>query len=289
MLTIAKGFLPCSSAGHLTNSCRELLELKAEDTLWRQCYLQQYPERSCKVALSWRCRLAMRQPLRELRLEGTEAVLDWEAALLVLGSPLSGKTWLVHRFCQGKPPECLDKVPFLGTNLRVSHLQLRGPQPRTGRLRNWEPSEVSRQALGGYLKAAQMVLVCVDLEDLGGVASEAQRLLAQVMQSMRPGTILGLCGLKSDRLTTSEQRRICATLRRVAQGCGAEFGMCSATRGEGVDEIFCAMLAACLESSNKLPPPERVLSRLAGTLSNAELLRTLLRRVGHGGMGMAET
>ena len=41
---------------------------------------------------------------------GTEAVLDWEAALLVLGSPWSGKTWLVHRFCQGKPPECLDKV-----------------------------------------------------------------------------------------------------------------------------------------------------------------------------------
>ena len=39
------------------------------------------------------------------------------------------------------------------------------------------------QALGGYLKAAQMVLVCVDLEDLGGVASEAQRLLAQVTQA----------------------------------------------------------------------------------------------------------
>ena len=45
---------------------------------------------------------------------GTEAVLDWEAALLVLGSPLSGKTWLVHRFCQGKPPECLDKARLRG-------------------------------------------------------------------------------------------------------------------------------------------------------------------------------
>ena len=45
---------------------------------------------------------------------GTEAVLDWEAALLVLGSPWSGKTWLVHRFCQGKPPECLDKARLRG-------------------------------------------------------------------------------------------------------------------------------------------------------------------------------
>eukprot|EP00435_Cladocopium_sp_Y103_P027991 s2149_g6.t4 len=234
LLTIAKGFLPCSSAGQLVNSSRELQELKSEE-LWRQCYLEQYPERLCRVAFSWRCRLAMRQPLRDLRLEGTtEAVLDWEAALLVLGSPWSGKTWLVHRFCQGRPPECLDKVPFLGTNLRVSHLQLRGPLGRrTGRLRIWEPSGVSRQqALGGYLKAAQMVLVCVDLEDLKCVAFEAQRLLEQVMQSMRPGTILGLCGLKSDRLTAAEQRRFAATLRPLAHGRGAEFGMCSArTRG----------------------------------------------------------
>ena len=35
---------------------------------------------------------------------------DWQAGILVIGSPLSGKTWLVHRFATGAFPECLDKA-----------------------------------------------------------------------------------------------------------------------------------------------------------------------------------
>ncbi|CAE7294208.1 RAB34 [Symbiodinium pilosum] len=204
---------------------------------------------------------------------------DWQAGLLVVGGPRSGKTWLVHRFCTGGVPDRLDKVPSLGTDMRVVRVQMRSTSLHTrGRLRVWEPSGFSRkQALGGYLKAAQAVIVTVDAAELEA-PREAQRLLLDAAEYMRPGTILALCGLQIDRLSPAEMRRAACRLREVADMGRAEFGMCSALTGEGIAEFFCAVLAACQESSLDLPAAEPVLNRIAGTLTSTELLRTLLRR-----------
>ena len=226
--------------------------------------------------------------------------------------------------------------PFLGTNLRVTRVQMRGTggtaAPSRGRLRIWEPSGLSRQqasvawgletleicngleagytylkvstansnleitwkismicrtmkkwkkynslpnsktflrpfknhnnidnelitcqALGGYLRAAQVVLVCVDASE-AVAEKDARRVLADVaeagevavkmktlsylgprgprctskpcffvvwcpkvflavscrLQSMRPGTIVGLCGLQVVPWTMLDVRSIAA-------------------------------------------------------------------------------
>eukprot|EP00913_Durusdinium_trenchii_P032469 g30398.t1 len=227
LLTVAFGFLPCVAARQLLATTRQLKDLDREE-LWRQCYLSQYPERSCKAAVPSLWRLAMRQPQNgRICLDSSDPAIDsgahdWQAAILVTGSPLSGKTWLVQRFCTGHPPEGLNKVPFLGTDLRVSRVQMRS-QPSTftrGRVRIWEPSGLSRQqALTGYLKAAQAVLVCLDVASDG--PEDARRLLGEVTQSMRPGTIVGLGGLQ-DKLTPRQQRQAFAALKPVAQEANAE-------------------------------------------------------------------
>ncbi|CAK9017964.1 Ras-related protein Rab-34 [Durusdinium trenchii] len=284
LLTVAFGFLPCVAARQLLATTRQLKDLDREE-LWRQCYLSQYPERSCKAAVPSLWRLAMRQPQNgRICLDSSDPAIDsgahdWQAAILVTGSPLSGKTWLVQRFCTGHPPEGLNKVPFLGTDLRVSRVQMRS-QPSTftrGRVRIWEPSGLSRQqALTGYLKAAQAVLVCLDVASDG--PEDARRLLGEVTQSMRPGTIVGLGGLQVDKLTPRQQRQAFAALKPVAQEANAEFALCSARTGEGIEELFSALLAACLEAPLELPAPERVLNSMAGTLTSAQLLRILLHR-----------
>lgn len=110
---------------------------------------------------------------------------DWQASIVITGSPFSGKTWLlglnhaepmpfqllfpsfpngfspftfefpsvfdafrrlVHRFCTQRLPAALDQGPFLGSgNLRVAQVALQGQRLTRGRLRLWEPSGMSRQ------------------------------------------------------------------------------------------------------------------------------------------------
>ncbi|CAJ1383280.1 unnamed protein product [Effrenium voratum] len=80
-----------------------------------------------------------------------------------------------------------------------------------------------------------------------------------------------------DRLSRALQRSVSAALAGAAKRHGAEVGLCSARTGEGVDELFCSVLAACLEG-NGLPAAEPVLNRVAGTLTSAQLMEHLLRR-----------
>jgi len=291
VLVLGLGFLPCPSAIRLAREAGSALKSELDhEELWRACFLQRYPDRPV-VELDFRssapslCRLARRlPPAAGLRLdvgdpETDTGAHDWQAGLLVIGGPRSGKTWLVHRFCTGSVPDRLDKVPSLGTDMRVVRVGMRSTPLRSrGRLRIWEPSGFSRQqALGGYLKAAQVVVVAVDASE-AQAPSEAQRLLSEASEVVRPGTILGLCGLQVDRLSAPDYRTADRLLGQVAKTAQAEFGMCSAMTGTGVDDFFCAVLASCQESSIDLPAAEPVLNRAAGTLTSTELLRTLLRR-----------
>ncbi|OLQ01890.1 Ribonucleoside-diphosphate reductase large subunit [Symbiodinium microadriaticum] len=290
VLVLGLGFLTCPSAVRLAREAGSSLKSELDhEELWRACFLQRFPDRPV-VELDLRpsapslCRLARRlPPAAGLRLDGDPetdtGAHDWQAGLLVIGGPRSGKTWLVHRFCTGSVPDRLDKVPSLGTDMRVVRVGMRSTPLRTrGRLRIWEPSGFSRQqALGGYLKAAQVVVVAVDATE-AQAPSEAQRLLSEASEVVRPGTILGLCGLQVDRLSAPDCRTADRLLGHVAKMARAEFGMCSAMTGAGVDDFFCAVLASCQESSIELPPAEPVLNRAAGTLTSTELLRTLLRR-----------
>ncbi|CAE7567502.1 RAB34 [Symbiodinium natans] len=295
LLVLGLGCLPCPSAVRLAREAGATLKAEIDrEELWRACFLQRYPDRPAVAGLVesglsslapslWR--LAGRLPPREgLRLdigdpETDTGAHDWQAGLLVVGGPRSGKTWLVHRFCTGGVPDRLDKVPSLGTDMRVVRVRMRSKQLHTrGRLRIWEPSGFSRkQALGGYLKAAQVVVVAVDATELQA-PHEAKQLLSKASESMRPGTILALCGLQVDRLSPPQYRAASHLLGQSAKMAHAEFGMCSALTGEGVEDFFCAVLAACQESSIDLPAAEPVLNRVAGTLTSTELLRALLHR-----------
>merc|ERR1712241_220018 len=104
--------------------------------------------------------------------------------------------------------------------------------------------------------------------------------LEAVRAAMRPGTMLVLCCTRADKLCHKEPSGMAtaAALRKVAARAGAEFGLCSATTGEGIESLFCAALAGC-EEAGRLPPREMpILSHRAGSLSNTELLRALLHR-----------
>lgn len=197
----------------------------------------------------------------------------------MVGPPCSGKTWLVHRFCSGSVPTKLDHPPILGCDMRAAFVRLAAPDRgcSVGRLRIWEPSGLSRQPQSvGYLtsSAAVMVVVCASDADAPKAAREY---LDRVAAIVRPGTVLLLCCAQADQVPC-RGASVLTDLAEVAAAFRAELVCCSASTGQGVEDVFCIALAACQEAGLLKERTIPVLSRDAGTLTNSELLRALLHR-----------
>ncbi|CAK0872510.1 unnamed protein product [Prorocentrum cordatum] len=199
----------------------------------------------------------------------------------------------VHRLCQGSAPERLDGATVLGCDMRAALVQLpdgRAGDTLLGRLRIWEPSGSSReQALGGYLRSSVAVVVVARAGD-PAAGREARELLRRVRGAMRPGTALALAASQADLVSPRDSAGAAAVagLRAAAGAAGADFALCSAVTGEGVEGLFAAALAACRERGALAACRGRpVLSCEAGQLSNSELLRALLlhRRISEGDAG----
>lgn len=302
---IGSGCLPVACAISLARATSKTLkaELDAE-VLWRESFASLFPTVSTSVRVEIVApapsagvgdvqapslkRLICREPpsgglVCFDSVAKADLAVEWEASILIYGAPFAGKTWLVDRFCTGSTPARLDMAPILGCDLSAALVRIRDGQGnrKVGRVRIWEPSGMSRkQALGRFLQSSAAAVVVVNAAD-PQAPDQAREYLSAVVKSMRPGTIPALCATQVDAFHSKDGRkaRVVTKLRAVALAVEAEFAVCSAKTGEGIDAFFCAILAAAGEAgklkTDSIPP---VLSHEAGTLTNSELLRSLLHR-----------
>lgn len=302
---IGSGCLPLPCAIPLARATSKTLkaELDAE-VLWRESFARLFPTVSTSMRVETGAlpplagvedvqapslkRLICREPpsgglVRYDSVTRADLALDWETSILICGAPFAGKTWLVNRFCTGLTPARLDMATILGCDLRAALVRIRDGQgnSKVGRVRIWEPSGMSRkQALGRFLQSSAAAIVVVNAAD-PQAPDQAREHLSAVVKSMRPGTIPALCATQMDAFYGKDSRKtgVVNKLRAVALAVEAEFAVCSAITGEGIDALFCAILAAAQEAgklkTDSIPP---VLSHEAGTSTNSELLRSLLHR-----------
>uniref|UniRef100_A0A7S0F7V3 Uncharacterized protein n=1 Tax=Pyrodinium bahamense TaxID=73915 RepID=A0A7S0F7V3_9DINO len=280
-LSIGSGHIPARTA--IAIACRASRRLRAaldDEALWKQLFLSCYLDRQTLVPSSWLQRLAARHAVSSSSCEPMtpSGTVDWEASVVFVGPPRSGKTCLVHRLCTGAFPEHLDRAPFLGTGGRAAGVTLAGAG--AGRVRLWEPSGSSRErVLNQYIRASNAVIVVVDLADTQAPC-DAESYLARAVAHARAGTVFAVCGTQADACRARRQP-LGAALRPiavVARAADAECFTCSARTGEAVADMFCAVLAACRELGGTVPRTLPLLSSEAGTLSSNELLRAFRRR-----------
>lgn len=285
---IGAGWLSIVASSRLAReTCSAIRAQLDEESLWRELFLRRFRDVQLPVdslAPSWR-RLAA----RELPSGGfvvnnpasrPDRVPKWEASVLVMGPPCSGKTWLVHRMCNGCVPGRLDSAPFLGSDMRAAVVRLHDGNGGEicCRVRVWEPFGLSRQqVLGGYLRSSAVVVVVVNAAE-SQAPKQASVQLELVKAGMRQHTVVVLCGAQSDRLDTLEASRTARELHATALAEGVEFGLCSAVSGDGVERLFCSVLAAAREAGRLSAKQMPTLNHDAGTMSNSELLRALLHR-----------
>mmetsp|Transcript_64010 Transcript_64010/g.152639 ORF Transcript_64010/g.152639 Transcript_64010/m.152639 type:complete len:299 (-) Transcript_64010:77-973(-) len=260
----------CSSA-----TLKEILDTEA---VWRQVFLQRYLDRTpVKAQTSWFERWRRRQRIPGAVGKADAAHPQWEAGVVFAGAPRSGKSWLAHRLCTGSIPEKVDKATILGTDLRVTNARLAGDEQSVGRIRLWEPSGASRKqtVLDNYFRKADAVIVFIDASEHAEPVPVVEMILHRVVRLLRKTSVLTLCCSKADKLRPSHNKQV-SDLRALAGQVGAEFTLCSALTGEGVEELMCQTLSACREVGGSTPRTTPVLSTEAGTLSNSELLSALL-------------
>lgn len=278
-----------AGSGHLcprsvvTLVCLASMSLKQTldfDFLWKQIFLRWYRDRVFSEGMSatWPQRLMVRQSSQwsTVKITSDSQAIDWEASVVFVGPPRSGKTCLINRICTGEFPEKLDAAPFLGCGLRV--VGVRHPDGSFGRIRLWEPSGGFRETvLDNYMRAADVIVIVVDVATDSEGPEEARAFLARVAGQARPRTVLAVCGSQVDH----RRRRVplsAAALEAVAKESGAEFGLCSAWTGEGVQDLFCQNLAAAREGRGTASQSMPLLSSDAGSLSPSELLNAFLHR-----------
>eukprot|EP00930_Biecheleria_cincta_P028386 TRINITY_DN19813_c0_g1_i1.p1 TRINITY_DN19813_c0_g1~~TRINITY_DN19813_c0_g1_i1.p1 ORF type:complete len:320 (-),score=39.56 TRINITY_DN19813_c0_g1_i1:355-1314(-) len=302
---IGSGCLPLPCAILLARASSSMLKAELDtEVVWRENFSRQFPSAStsmCAVLAALPLiasvpyvqtpslkRLICREPPSEGLVSHdpatkTDFALEWEASILIYGAPHAGKTWLVNRFCTGLTPARLDTATILGCDLRAALVRVRDGQgnSKVGRVRIWEPSGMSRkQALGRFLQSSAAAVVVVNAAD-PQAADQACEHLSAVAETMRPGTTLALCATQVDSFHRKDSRKfgVMTKLLAVAVAAEAEFAVCSAKTGEGIDGLFCAILAAASEAGKlKTDSIQPVLSHEAGTLTNSELLRSLLHR-----------